>query len=393
MTTPVVPQTSIAANRKPRTPRLNFNPRTTVQLEQLRAAVKAHFEATDRPLDGRDERDWREDLPRLAATVAQREACGLGPDEVGRVYQNGVAGHVQLDATGERKIGRAAMQVWRHLIDLRGPLDLWRQVSLARVALDLQMPRRTVKWALARLRACGLVDSDAHRVHGAARHHGRVVKALAAIGAPADPSWSMVLHVRALGGVDTIRGRAVAWVPPATIAWCAAARGHGGYRHGAANRVKIAPPPVSVAADTLSTPPTSAGLPGQDCPPKTPLSDCSCSPLSVSASQSQRENPAAPDLLPVRQRAEIDLVQPQPHGSGLHGPALTTGVVRRPPATPPAPPPLTPAMITGYRAWERLGRRGYTQATGWHRDSRYRTLRVSEEAASGSATAAASPAG
>lgn len=126
----------------------------------------------------------------------------------------------RLTPREQRTLGRATLAVWRHLMQLRGYGARWERVSVGAVVEALSIPARTVKWALARMRAAGLALTRSLRTRVAS--------------VPRE-TWVSVLEVQVYGAVDEVKGEEILWVPDATIAWCSRAPSWGGPRS------KIAP--------------------------------------------------------------------------------------------------------------------------------------------------------
>lgn len=106
-----------------------------------------------------------------------------------------------------RKLGRQAVRVWVHLMDLRGHAVRPVRVSLRRVVLDLAIAERTLDRAMARLKDAALVDAMRWRVMG--------------------DRWVSVLSLTVHGAREVVRGQERLWAPDQTIMWCDRARAQG----------------------------------------------------------------------------------------------------------------------------------------------------------------------
>lgn len=91
------------------------------------------------------------------------------------------------------------MQLWRHLVDLRGYADRGMALSYRRLVLDTGIAERSLKRAMARLHAASMLDRVCTHI---VRNDG----------------FTSNLVVRVWGYYGT--GEASTWVPKATIAWC-----------------------------------------------------------------------------------------------------------------------------------------------------------------------------
>jgi hypothetical protein len=133
-----------------------------------------------------------------------------------------------------RRLGGPALRLWRHLVDRRGYELRARLFSATATADLLRMAPRTLDRALARLKAAGLATADLRRV-----------PRLALSGAV---SWRTESWVTVLGAVDHDQdGDELLWVPDATLAWCAAAQGHGGLRIAGQRRGQVGETDAEVA--------------------------------------------------------------------------------------------------------------------------------------------------
>ena len=131
---------------------------------------------------------------------------------------NGTDGEV-LSPRDQARIGKLAMRVWRHLLQLRGYESHALSLSYARVAADLGISDDAVSRAMQRLARVGLVD----------KWRGRI---------STRDGWASRLDVRVWGGLDLYRGRETAWVPVGVVARCVG-MGRGGVRRGFKAAVRI----------------------------------------------------------------------------------------------------------------------------------------------------------
>lgn len=115
---------------------------------------------------------------------------------------------VVVSVRQQRRIGGAAMALWRHLVDMRGCGDRVMSVSLIRVSADTGAPGRTIDRALARLVVMGAVQ----------RWRTREKRGT---------TWVSRLDLRVFGGIDVVRGRETVWMPCTILTWCDLAKPQG----------------------------------------------------------------------------------------------------------------------------------------------------------------------
>ncbi len=209
---------------------------------------------------------------------ARRAVVEATASQAGRL--DGTRGKV-LKPAHERKLGAAAMLLWRWLLDQRGTDASARPVVLKAAADQLRLGYRRTKRALERLRVAGLVLTNAYRVPSwiDGNPSGRTGTA---------PQYLTTLLVTTFGDVTVKRRSAdvIVRVPHHVIAWCEAAPGRGGNRRG--GRVQTVP-------EVPASPTSVRAVPVQTVPPIS----LSFSPSpSVSSLRSETDRRCAPESFP-----------------------------------------------------------------------------------------------